>query len=211
MEGRCSGVSECRLHCKQQLLPGHQIVTRHDLSPTTCAAALCYEPSTRHQALRHRASPSPPIMSRACLPSKPNALMMHVGTAPQQDASSSLLIPGLRESHQVPADITHAACDLNGHAGKIYHLTFSPPETDVIRARLTARADDTEEKVKVRSCSLIGGAARMLCVLALPMEVTRVSRQRRLFRTHLAMTGNSMSVGRTVPSPSGPAVQLHGV
>ena len=34
--------------------------------------------------------------------------------------------------------------------GKIYHLTFSPPESDEIAARLTQRADDTEEKVRVR-------------------------------------------------------------
>ena len=34
--------------------------------------------------------------------------------------------------------------------GKIYHMTFSPPESDEIAARLTQRADDTEEKVKVR-------------------------------------------------------------
>lgn len=34
--------------------------------------------------------------------------------------------------------------------GKIYHLTFSPPENDEIAARLTQRADDTEEKARVR-------------------------------------------------------------
>ncbi|GMH51027.1 hypothetical protein TL16_g10037 [Triparma laevis f. inornata] len=34
--------------------------------------------------------------------------------------------------------------------GKIYHMTFSPPESEEIAARLTQRADDTEEKVKVR-------------------------------------------------------------
>jgi len=34
--------------------------------------------------------------------------------------------------------------------GKIYHLTFSPPETDEVAARLEQRSDDTEEKVKVR-------------------------------------------------------------
>merc|ERR1719182_1304040 len=32
--------------------------------------------------------------------------------------------------------------------GKIYHLKYSPPENDEIAARLTQRADDTEEKVK---------------------------------------------------------------
>eukprot|EP00244_Chara_vulgaris_P000851 TRINITY_DN1142_c0_g1_i1.p1 TRINITY_DN1142_c0_g1~~TRINITY_DN1142_c0_g1_i1.p1 ORF type:complete len:240 (+),score=49.67 TRINITY_DN1142_c0_g1_i1:326-1045(+) len=34
--------------------------------------------------------------------------------------------------------------------GKIYHLTYFPPETEEIRARLTQRSDDTEEKVKAR-------------------------------------------------------------
>ena len=34
--------------------------------------------------------------------------------------------------------------------GKIYHLTFSPPEDEKILARLEQRSDDTEEKVKVR-------------------------------------------------------------
>uniref|UniRef100_A0A803KZX6 adenylate kinase n=1 Tax=Chenopodium quinoa TaxID=63459 RepID=A0A803KZX6_CHEQI len=31
--------------------------------------------------------------------------------------------------------------------GKIYHLTYSPPESDEIASRLTQRFDDTEEKV----------------------------------------------------------------
>lgn len=34
--------------------------------------------------------------------------------------------------------------------GKIYHMTFSPPEDDEIASRLEQRSDDTEEKVKVR-------------------------------------------------------------
>lgn len=34
--------------------------------------------------------------------------------------------------------------------GKIYHMTFSPPESDEVKARLEQRSDDTEEKVKVR-------------------------------------------------------------
>jgi adenylate kinase len=34
--------------------------------------------------------------------------------------------------------------------GKIYHMTFSPPEDEEVRARLQQRSDDTEEKVKVR-------------------------------------------------------------
>lgn len=34
--------------------------------------------------------------------------------------------------------------------GKIYHMTFSPPDDDDVKARLVQRSDDTEEKVKVR-------------------------------------------------------------
>lgn len=34
--------------------------------------------------------------------------------------------------------------------GDIYHMTFSPPPTEEIEARLVQRSDDTEEKVKVR-------------------------------------------------------------
>ncbi|XP_013660787.2 adenylate kinase 2, chloroplastic [Brassica napus] len=34
--------------------------------------------------------------------------------------------------------------------GKIYHLKYSPPETEEISARLTQRFDDTEEKAKLR-------------------------------------------------------------
>jgi len=34
--------------------------------------------------------------------------------------------------------------------GKIYHMTFSPPDDKEILERLEQRSDDTEEKVKVR-------------------------------------------------------------
>lgn len=34
--------------------------------------------------------------------------------------------------------------------GKIYHMTFSPPEDEEVLKRLEHRSDDTEEKVKVR-------------------------------------------------------------
>lgn len=34
--------------------------------------------------------------------------------------------------------------------GKIYHMKFSPPEDETVKARLVQRSDDTEEKVKVR-------------------------------------------------------------
>lgn len=34
--------------------------------------------------------------------------------------------------------------------GKIYHMTFSPPEDKEVEKRLVQRSDDTEEKVKVR-------------------------------------------------------------
>uniref|UniRef100_A0A803M510 adenylate kinase n=1 Tax=Chenopodium quinoa TaxID=63459 RepID=A0A803M510_CHEQI len=33
--------------------------------------------------------------------------------------------------------------------GKIYHLTYSPPENDEIASRLTQRFDDTEEKIMI--------------------------------------------------------------
>mmetsp|Transcript_12238 Transcript_12238/g.25072 ORF Transcript_12238/g.25072 Transcript_12238/m.25072 type:complete len:1447 (+) Transcript_12238:1-4341(+) len=39
---------------------------------------------------------------------------------------------------------------LDPETGKIYHLTFNPPENDEVAARLTQRADDTEEKCRVR-------------------------------------------------------------
>jgi adenylate kinase len=35
-------------------------------------------------------------------------------------------------------------------SGKIYHMTFSPPNDETILARLEQRSDDTEDKVKVR-------------------------------------------------------------
>lgn len=34
--------------------------------------------------------------------------------------------------------------------GKIYHMTFSPPESEEVANRLVQRSDDTEEKVTVR-------------------------------------------------------------
>jgi len=34
--------------------------------------------------------------------------------------------------------------------GKIYHMKFSPPEDEEIKARLVQRSDDTEEKMVVR-------------------------------------------------------------
>ena len=36
------------------------------------------------------------------------------------------------------------------NTGKIYHMTFSPPEDEEVLARLKQRSDDTEEKVVVR-------------------------------------------------------------
>ncbi|KAA8538765.1 hypothetical protein F0562_028340 [Nyssa sinensis] len=37
--------------------------------------------------------------------------------------------------------------------GRIYHLKYSPPETEEIATRLTQRFDDTEDKVKLRLCT----------------------------------------------------------
>jgi adenylate kinase len=39
---------------------------------------------------------------------------------------------------------------MDPETGKIYHLTFNPPENDEIAARLTQRSDDTEEKIRTR-------------------------------------------------------------
>eukprot|EP00958_Prasinococcus_capsulatus_P014178 scaffold1483_cov379-Prasinococcus_capsulatus_cf.AAC.10 len=39
---------------------------------------------------------------------------------------------------------------MDPETGKIYHLTFSPPETEEIAARLVQRSDDNEEKCRVR-------------------------------------------------------------
>lgn len=55
---------------------------------------------------------------------------------------------------QVPEDILVERVigrRLDPVSGKIYHLKYSPPETEEIAARLTQRFDDTEEKVC--SCS----------------------------------------------------------
>ena len=44
--------------------------------------------------------------------------------------------------------------------GKIYHLTFSPPENAEVAARLTTRSDDTEEQVPLGGhcgCNAGGG------------------------------------------------------
>ena len=50
---------------------------------------------------------------------------------------------------QVPEDILIERVvgrRLDPVTGKIYHLKYSPPETEEIAARLTQRFDDTEEK-----------------------------------------------------------------
>ena len=36
---------------------------------------------------------------------------------------------------------------------RIYHLTFFPPESDEVAARLVQRSDDTEEKVGGACCA----------------------------------------------------------
>ncbi|KAF3504118.1 hypothetical protein F2Q69_00045220 [Brassica cretica] len=47
----------------------------------------------------------------------------------------------------VPEDIL-VGRRLDPVTGKIYHLKYSPPETQEIAARLTQRLDDTEEKAE---------------------------------------------------------------
>lgn len=52
---------------------------------------------------------------------------------------------------QVPEDILLERVvgrRLDPVTGKIYHLKYSPPETEEIAARLTQRFDDTEEKAR---------------------------------------------------------------
>ena len=53
---------------------------------------------------------------------------------------------------QVPEDILVERVvgrRLDPVTGKIYHLKYSPPETEEIAARLTQRFDDTEEKASL--------------------------------------------------------------
>ncbi|XP_051123846.1 adenylate kinase, chloroplastic [Andrographis paniculata] len=53
--------------------------------------------------------------------------------------------------------------------GRIYHLKYSPPETEEIAARLTQRFDDTEEKVKLR---LLTHNSNVEAVLSLYENIT---------------------------------------
>ncbi|CAI7809993.1 unnamed protein product [Closterium sp. NIES-54] len=55
---------------------------------------------------------------------------------------------------------------LDPATNRIYHLSFSPPETDEIAARLTQRSDDTEEKVKARLETHNANVASVLDVYA---------------------------------------------
>ncbi|KAG5184714.1 adenylate kinase-domain-containing protein [Tribonema minus] len=54
--------------------------------------------------------------------------------------------------------------------GKIYHMTYFPPESEEVRARLVQRADDTEEKIVVRvaqfkeNCAAVEGCYRDVLV-----------------------------------------------
>ncbi|KAH0925777.1 hypothetical protein HID58_018033 [Brassica napus] len=59
---------------------------------------------------------------------------------------------------QVPEDILVERVvgrRLDPVTGKIYHLKYSPPETEEIAARLTQRLDDTEEKLQQRVLELV--------------------------------------------------------
>ncbi|KAI3464373.1 hypothetical protein Pfo_021036 [Paulownia fortunei] len=53
--------------------------------------------------------------------------------------------------------------------GKIYHLKYSPPESEEIAARLTQRFDDTEEKVKLR---LVTHNSNVEAVLSMYKDIT---------------------------------------
>ena len=65
----------------------------------------------------------------------------------------SIIILHFIELHlQVPEDILVERVvgrRLDPVTGKIYHLKYSPPESEEIASRLTQRFDDTEEKVKL--------------------------------------------------------------
>ncbi|CAI5492740.1 unnamed protein product [Closterium sp. Naga37s-1] len=55
---------------------------------------------------------------------------------------------------------------LDPATNRIYHLSFSPPESEEIAARLTQRSDDTEEKVKARLETHNANVASVLDVYA---------------------------------------------
>uniref|UniRef100_M4E2M2 Uncharacterized protein n=1 Tax=Brassica campestris TaxID=3711 RepID=M4E2M2_BRACM len=63
----------------------------------------------------------------------------------------------LKSEEKVPEDILVERVvgrRLDPVTGKIYHLKYSPPETEEIAARLTQRLDDTEEKLQQRETLL---------------------------------------------------------
>ena len=67
-----------------------------------------------------------------------------------QSGLSTMLIKHAYLYLQVPEDLLVERVvgrRLDPVTGKIYHLKYSPPETEEIAARLTQRFDDTEEKV----------------------------------------------------------------
>ncbi|KAL5558443.1 hypothetical protein UlMin_034654 [Ulmus minor] len=53
--------------------------------------------------------------------------------------------------------------------GKIYHLKYSPPESEEIASRLTQRFDDTEERVKLR---LVTHNQNVAAVLSMYEDIT---------------------------------------
>jgi len=69
------------------------------------------------------------------------------------DAESGILPPDAFVVLDVPSEILVERVvgrRSDPETGKIYHMTFSPPETEEIAARLVQRADDTEEAIVVR-------------------------------------------------------------
>ena len=77
---------------------------------------------------------------------------------PRTEAQAkALAAAGIEPTHvlylRVPDEkLVERACGRRSDpdTGKIYHLKFSPPETEEIAKRLVQRSDDTEEKVAVR-------------------------------------------------------------
>jgi len=75
-------------------------------------------------------------------------------TAVQADAlSAGNMMPDIFLLVDVPEEVLVERVTgrrVDPETGKIYHMTFSPPTDEEVIARLVQRADDTEEKIKVR-------------------------------------------------------------
>jgi adenylate kinase len=64
---------------------------------------------------------------------------------------------------------------LDPETGKIYHMKYSPPESDEIRDRLTQRDDDTEEKFKTRIDTYLANTESIISHFTDKLVTVRVS------------------------------------